>query len=115
MTVTRDKALADARSADAARAAGRAGRLTGVPLAHKDIFCTDGIRTSCGSKMLDNFVAPYDATVVEKLAAAGTVLLGKTNMDEFAAPTRAARSASRRRSSASPASSRPTAAYPATG
>jgi aspartyl-tRNA(Asn)/glutamyl-tRNA(Gln) amidotransferase subunit A len=84
VTVTREKALADARAADEARGAGRGGRLTGVPLAHKDIFCTDGIRTSCGSKMLDNFVAPYDATVVEKLAAAGAVLLGKTNMDEFA-------------------------------
>jgi aspartyl-tRNA(Asn)/glutamyl-tRNA(Gln) amidotransferase subunit A len=84
VTITREKALADARAADGARAAGRGGRLTGVPLAHKDIFCTDGIRTSCGSKMLDNFVAPYDATVVEKLAGAGTVLLGKTNMDEFA-------------------------------
>ena len=55
-----------------------------MPLAHKDIFCTDGILTTCGSRMLANFVAPYDATVVERLAAAGTVLLGKTNMDEFA-------------------------------
>jgi aspartyl-tRNA(Asn)/glutamyl-tRNA(Gln) amidotransferase subunit A len=84
VTVTRERALADARHADATRAAGNAGRLTGLPLAHKDIFCTDGIRTSCGSRMLDNFVAPYDATIVEKLQAAGTVLLGKTNMDEFA-------------------------------
>ncbi|MBS0373206.1 MAG: Asp-tRNA(Asn)/Glu-tRNA(Gln) amidotransferase subunit GatA [Proteobacteria bacterium] len=84
VTVTAERALADAARADAARAAGRAGPLSGVPLAHKDIFCTDGIKTSCGSRMLDNFVAPYDATVVERLAAAGTVLLGKTNMDEFA-------------------------------
>ena len=84
VTITPERALADARKADAARAAGRAGPLTGVPLAHKDIFCTDGIRTSCGSRMLDNFIAPYDATVVERLQAAGTVLLGKTNMDEFA-------------------------------
>jgi aspartyl-tRNA(Asn)/glutamyl-tRNA(Gln) amidotransferase subunit A len=84
ITVTPERALADARRADAARAAGRAGPLTGLPLAHKDIFCTDGIRTSCGSRMLDNFVAPYDASVVERLAGAGTVLLGKTNMDEFA-------------------------------
>ncbi len=84
VTVTPDRALADARAADEARAAGRAGPLTGVPLAHKDIFCTDGVRTACGSKMLDNFVAPYDATVVERLHAAGTVMLGKTNMDEFA-------------------------------
>ncbi len=84
LTVTAERALADAARADATRAAGKAGPLTGVPIAHKDIFCTDGIKTSCGSKMLDNFVAPYDATVVERLAAAGTVLLGKTNMDEFA-------------------------------
>src|SRR5262245_61789300 len=84
ITVTRDQALAQARAADAAFAAGTAGALTGLPLAHKDIFCTKGVRTSCGSRMLDNFVSPYDATVVEKLAAAGMVTLGKTNMDEFA-------------------------------
>ena len=84
LTVTPERALADAARADAARAAGTAGPLTGVPLAHKDLFCTDGVRTSCGSRMLDNFIAPYDATVVEKLNAAGTVMLGKTNMDEFA-------------------------------
>jgi aspartyl-tRNA(Asn)/glutamyl-tRNA(Gln) amidotransferase subunit A len=84
VTLTRERALADAGRADAARAAGSAGPLTGIPLVHKDIFCTDGIRTTCGSRMLDNFVSPYDAAVVERLAAAGTVLLGKTNMDEFA-------------------------------
>ncbi|HTU68062.1 MAG TPA: Asp-tRNA(Asn)/Glu-tRNA(Gln) amidotransferase subunit GatA [Steroidobacteraceae bacterium] len=84
ITVTRDSALAQARQADAALAAGKAGPLTGLPLAHKDIFCTQGVKTSCGSKMLDNFVSPYDATVVEKLNAAGMVTLGKTNMDEFA-------------------------------
>ncbi|MFG6178015.1 Asp-tRNA(Asn)/Glu-tRNA(Gln) amidotransferase subunit GatA [Halomonas sp. THAF12] len=84
ITVTGEQALAAADAADAARARGEAGPLTGLPLALKDIFCTQGVKTSCGSKMLDNFTAPYDATVVEKLAAAGTVSLGKTNMDEFA-------------------------------
>jgi len=84
VTVTRDRALEDARTADARIAKGEGGPLTGVPLAHKDIFCTTGILTSCGSRMLSNFVSPYDATVVERLAAAGMVLLGKTNMDEFA-------------------------------
>ncbi|RAH39065.1 Asp-tRNA(Asn)/Glu-tRNA(Gln) amidotransferase subunit GatA [Halomonas sp. SL1] len=84
ITVTGDAALEAADRADAARARGEAGPLTGLPLALKDIFCTRGVKTSCGSKMLDNFDAPYDATVVEKLAAAGTLSLGKTNMDEFA-------------------------------
>jgi aspartyl-tRNA(Asn)/glutamyl-tRNA(Gln) amidotransferase subunit A len=84
VTVTQERALEDARRADAVVADGRGGPLTGVPIAHKDIFCTDGILTTCGSRMLSNFVSPYDATVVERLAAAGTVLLGKTNMDEFA-------------------------------
>ncbi len=84
ITVTREPALEQARAADAARAAGRAGPLAGVPFAHKDIFCTDGVRTSCGSRMLDGFVAPYDATVTANLRAAGMVMLGKTNMDEFA-------------------------------
>lgn len=84
ITVTGEQALAEAEAADAARAAGRAGLLTGVPVAHKDIFCTRDVRTSCGSRMLDGFIAPYDATVVENLRAAGTVMLGKTNMDEFA-------------------------------
>ncbi len=84
VTVTTERALADAKRADARLARGEGGPLTGVPLAHKDIFCTSGILTSCGSRMLANFVAPYDATVVERLDAAGMVLLGKTNMDEFA-------------------------------
>jgi aspartyl-tRNA(Asn)/glutamyl-tRNA(Gln) amidotransferase subunit A len=84
VTVTADRALDDARRADELRAKGEAGPLTGVPIAHKDIFCTDGILTTCSSRMLSNFVAPYDATVVERWRAAGTVLLGKTNMDEFA-------------------------------
>ena len=84
VTVTADQALEQARAADARRAAGENGALLGAPIAHKDLFCTNGVRTSCGSKMLDNFTAPYDATVVEKLKAAGTVSLGKLNMDEFA-------------------------------
>lgn len=84
VTVTEDLALAAARDADARRANGSAGPLTGVPIAHKDIFCTDGVRTSCGSRMLDNFVAPYDASVVTRFKAAGCVMLGKLNMDEFA-------------------------------
>ena len=84
ITVTGELALAQANAADAARKAGNAGPWSGIPFAHKDIFCTSGVRTSCGSRMLDNFVAPYDATVVEKMSAAGMVMLGKTNMDEFA-------------------------------
>ncbi|WP_116368552.1 Asp-tRNA(Asn)/Glu-tRNA(Gln) amidotransferase subunit GatA [Parahaliea mediterranea] len=84
ITVTDEQALDAARRADEALASGRAGPLTGVPIAHKDIFCTRGVRTSCGSRMLDNFVPPYDATVVRQLSDAGTVSLGKTNMDEFA-------------------------------
>ena len=84
ISVTGEDALNQAAAADAKIAAGEAGPLTGLPMAHKDIFCTRGVRTSCGSKMLDNFIAPYDATVVEKVSSAGMVMLGKTNMDEFA-------------------------------
>jgi len=84
ITITDEIALAQAKQADETRAAGKAGALTGLPIAHKDIFCTDGVKTSCGSKMLDNFIAPYNATAVEKLSAGGIVMLGKTNMDEFA-------------------------------
>ena len=84
ITVTGERALAAARQADAARGAGKGGALNGIPLIHKDIFCTRGVRTSCGSKMLDGFVSPYDATIVERLAGAGAVMLGKANMDEFA-------------------------------
>lgn len=84
VTVTDELALAQAQAADQAIAAGSAGPLNGIPLAHKDIFCTKGIKTSAGSKMLDNFIAPYNATVVEKSLNAGLVTLGKVNMDEFA-------------------------------
>ena len=84
VTVTAEEALAAAAAADRRLARGERGPLLGVPLIHKDIFCTDGVRTSCGSRMLDNFVAPYDATVVARLRAAGAVMLGKANMDEFA-------------------------------
>jgi len=84
ITVDRDKTLDMAREADRRLAAGDAGPLTGIPLAHKDIFCAEGWRTTCGSKMLANFVSPYDAHVVSQFKRAGMVTLGKCNMDEFA-------------------------------
>lgn len=84
VTVTGEAALEQAAAADAAIAAGNGGPLTGLPLVHKDLFCTEGVRTTCGSRILANFVSPYDATVVARLKAAGAVMLGKTNMDEFA-------------------------------
>jgi aspartyl-tRNA(Asn)/glutamyl-tRNA(Gln) amidotransferase subunit A len=84
ITVDRDKSLAEAKSADAQRAAGQVGPLTGIPIAQKDIFVADGWLTTCGSKMLSNFVGPYDAHVIGQFKRAGCVTLGKTNMDEFA-------------------------------
>jgi len=84
ISLTPELAMEQARAADRRLQSGTAGPMTGIPVAHKDIFCTDGIKTSCASRMLDNFIAPYDASVVERLKDAGMVMLGKTNMDEFA-------------------------------
>ena len=84
ITVDEAHSLASARRADERRAKGEAGPLTGIPVAHKDIFCTRALRTTCGSRMLESYTSPYDAHVVEQFERAGTVLLGKCNMDEFA-------------------------------
>ncbi|MCY4149012.1 MAG: Asp-tRNA(Asn)/Glu-tRNA(Gln) amidotransferase subunit GatA [Gammaproteobacteria bacterium] len=84
ITLTEEQALEQASHADKLIAKGEGGPLTGIPLVHKDLFCTKGVRTTCGSRILDNFISPYDATLVERLEQAGMVMLGKTNMDEFA-------------------------------
>jgi aspartyl-tRNA(Asn)/glutamyl-tRNA(Gln) amidotransferase subunit A len=84
ISVTAEQALADAAASDKARSKGEVGPLEGLPVVHKDIFCTKDVLTTCGSRMLENFISPYDASVVEQLSLAGAVILGKTNMDEFA-------------------------------
>ena len=84
ISITKEIARTQAKQADLSIAKGESKLLTGIPIAHKDIFCTEGVKTSCGSKILDNFIAPYESTVSAKLKQAGTVMLGKTNMDEFA-------------------------------
>ncbi len=84
ITVDHEVSLQQAAAADNMLKNGDSGPLTGIPIAHKDIFCTDGLRTSCGSRMLDNFIAPYNATLIQKFRNTGSVTLGKTNMDEFA-------------------------------
>ena len=84
ITITADQAIDDASKADKIIAKGNANSLTGLPIAHKDLFCTRDVLTSCASRILNNFISPYDAAVVEKLSDAGAVMVGKTNMDEFA-------------------------------